>query len=459
MTAAPHPALGSTSPHFAGLRRRLGGLWGREGGVLLLLVGVFLLAYFLPLESPRLQAALGEALAMTQEYARAHVLLCLVPALFIAGGIGALVESGAVMRYLGPDARRSTAYGVASVSGGLLAVCSCTVLPLFAGIWKRGAGLGPAITFLYAGPAINVLAVILTARVLGVELGVVRAVAAVLFSVVLGLLMALLFRGDEVERSARRPANADDDARPVGPAAALLGALVGVLVFANWAAPQGDVQGWAGVWSVRWYVASAFGLALAAALVRWFAVPVTEVALAVMAVAVAAFLSPGQPMIPFAVAVAALALIQGSGHEELLEWRIQTWTFTKQILPLLFLGVLVAGFALGRPGHEALVPSAWVARMVGDNGVAANLFAAAAGALMYFATLTEVPILQGLMGGGMASGPALALLLAGPALSLPNLIVIRSVLGTKKTLAFAGLVVLLSAAAGGAYGALAEVWS
>ncbi|MGE4528124.1 MAG: permease, partial [Rhodospirillaceae bacterium] len=296
--------------------------------------------------------------------------------------------------------------------GGLLAVCSCTVLPLFAGIYRMGAGLGPAVAFLYAGPAINVLAIILTARILGPEMGIARAVGAVGFSLVIGVCMHLLFRKEEAERAASAMALPPGEARAVGWDVALVAALVGILVFANWGAPEEAEGIWAAVYGGKWILAGGFLVALAALAVRL------------------ARCAPG----------------------ELREWLAASWGFAKQILPLLLGGVLVAGLLLGRVGHEGLIPSAWVEAALGGNGVGANLFAAVAGALMYFATLTEVPIVQGLIGAGMGKGPALALLLAGPALSLPNMLVIGSILGVRKTAAFVALVVAMAAASGMVYG-------
>ncbi|WP_337996628.1 permease [Oleispirillum naphthae] len=375
-------------------------------------LGGFLALYFLPVENLRLQNALLEAVYLAHWYAREHVLLCLVPAFLIAGAIGTFVSQGAVLRYLGRDAPRLVAYGVASVSGGLLAVCSCTVLPLFAGIYRMGAGLGPAAAFLYAGPAINVLAIILTARILGPEMGIARAVGAVGFSLVIGVCMHLLFRKEEEARAAAAMALPPPEARAVGWDVALVAALVGILVFANWGAPQEAEGIWAAVYGGKWVLAGSFLLALAALAARL------------------ARCAPG----------------------ELREWLAASWGFAKQILPLLLGGVLVAGLLLGRVGHEGLIPSAWVEAALGGNGVGANLFAAVAGALMYFATLTEVPIVQGLIGAGMGKGPALALLLAGPALSLPNMLVIGSILGVRKTAAFVALVVAMAAASGMVYG-------
>ena len=394
----------------------------KERTKLLLIVGVFLGAYFLPVESARLQRALPEGFVLLRDYAREHVLLCLVPAFFIAGAIGQFVSQGAVMKYLGATAKRPVAYGVASVSGGILAVCSCTVLPLFGSIYKRGAGLGPASAFLYSGPAINILAMILTARVLGLELGVARIVGAVVFAVVIGLLMALIFRKEEAERAANGPdpfaaagAAAQGSERQPWQDAGFLGTMIAILVFANWGAPNKEVGFFATVWTIHWYLVAAALLLLFWMMWRWY------------------------------------------DREELHGWVLGSWEFAKQILPLLLGGVLVAGWFMGRPGHDSgLMPDAWVAGAVGGNSLAANFLASLAGALMYFATLTEIPILQGLLGSGMGKGPALALLLAGPALSLPSMIVIRSYLGTKKTVVYVGLVVVMSTVTGTVFGAFAS---
>ena len=386
----------------------------REWIILAALAVVFLVFYFLPVGSERFDGAVLESLALAKSYAREHVLLCLVPAFFIAGAIGVFVRQASVLRYLGAKANKVVAYGVASVSGSILAVCSCTVLPLFAGIWRMGAGLGPATAFLYSGPAINVLAIILTARVLGLELGIARAVGAILFSIVIGLAMHFIFRKEERARAEAQAAVPEPEAgRPLWRTALFFAAMVGILVFANWGRPD-EASGavWRAIYSVKWAVAGVFAVALAAMIIGWFR------------------------------------------RAELGEWCGSTWGFAKQILPLLFVGVLAAGFLLGRPGHESLIPSEWVSAAVGGNSLRANLFASVAGALMYFATLTEVPILQGLIGSGMGKGPALALLLAGPALSLPNMLVIRSILGTRKTLVYVALVVTMATVSGMAYGAV-----
>jgi len=380
-----------------------------------LLLAVFLAAYFLPIGSGRVQVSLVEAFAMLHEYARQHVLLCLVPALFIAGAIAVFVSKASVMRYFGPTANKFLSYSVASVSGTILAVCSCTVLPLFAGIYTRGAGLGPAAAFLYSGPAINVLAIILTARVLGIELGIARAVGAIGFAFLIGIGMHLMFYKEErakAEEAAGFDLPEDETARPLWQTAAYFAVMVGILVFANWGKPLTNPSLWATIYAAKWWITLTLLIVLAVMLLRWFRRP------------------------------------------ELKQWTSSTWTFAWQILPLLFGGVLVAGFLLGRPGHMALIPEDWIARLVGGNSLWANLFAAVSGALMYFATLTEVPILQGLLGAGMGKGPALALLLAGPSLSLPNLLVIGGIMGARKTLVYSLLVVLLSTATGLAYGTI-----
>ncbi|MCB2156486.1 permease [bacterium] len=436
-------------------RERLGPLVGTEGKILLALIAVFGVAYFLPIDQARFNNAVHESLALTKWYAQEHVLLCLIPAFFIAGAIGAFVSQTAVMKYLGAKANKLVAYSVAATSGTLLAVCSCTVLPLFAGIWKRGAGLGPAAAFLYSGPAINILAVVLTARVLGIELGLARAIFAIVFSVVIGLVMALLFAKEEAEKAAEAAKQPPiPESRPLWQTATMLAAMTGILVFANWGHPEEQSGVWYAIWSWRWIVTSGFALILAAGLHLFYAVRLIEVVVSVIAAGALAFLFPSYPLIPFVAGVIALAMMATNGNEELADWLGQTWDFAKKILPLLLAGVVIAGLLLGRPGHEGLIPSAWVENALGGNSFGANAFASIAGAFMYFATLTEVPILQGLLGAGMGEGPALALLLAGPALSLPNMIVIRSVMGTKKTLIFVGLVVVLATLSGLLYGNL-----
>jgi uncharacterized membrane protein YraQ (UPF0718 family) len=429
--------------------------WKREWKVLAAIVVVFLACFYLPVGTARFDRSVFEALALVKWYAREHVLLCLVPAFFIAGGISVFVSQASVMKYLGARANKVLAYGVASVSGTVLAVCSCTVLPLFAGIYKMGAGLGPASAFLYSGPAINVLAIVLTARILGLEMGVARAVGAIVFSVVIGLAMHFIFRKEEMAKGEAQAAMPEAAvARPLWQNVLYFAAMVGVLVFGNWGKPATDAGIWFLIYSLKWWLASGSALALGVMLVLWFRVSWWKVALVAAPTAALAAFFPRWPLLPFAAGALGLSVVTATDKGDAGEWFDATWTFAKQILPLLLLGVLVAGALLGRPGEGGLIPSSWVSTAVGGNSLRANFFASVAGAFMYFATLTEVPIVQGLMGSGMGKGPALALLLAGPALSLPSMLVIRSVIGTKKTVVFVSLVVVMATVAGLAYGAL-----
>ena len=383
---------------------------------LAIVITTFLAAYFIPFGKTNIQKALLESFFMLQDYAREHVLFCLVPAFFIAGAISVFVNQAAVMKYFGAQAKKILSYSVASVSGTILAVCSCTVLPLFAGIYKRGAGIGPATAFLYSGPAINVLAIILTARVLGPELGIARAISAILFSVVIGLAMAFIYRKEEKERNEKAinfAQGMEENMRPFWKNSLYFLTLVLILIFAAWGKPAQPVGFWNFIFQIKWYLTIALLALLGWQLWRWFQ------------------------------------------KDELSQWVSQTWFFAWQILPLLFAGVLVAGFLMGRPNTDAgIIPSSWIETAVGGNSVWSNLFASVAGALMYFATLTEVPILQGLLGAGMGKGPALALLLAGPALSLPNMLVIRSVIGTQKTLVYILLVMIMATVTGMVFGYL-----
>lgn len=421
---------------------------------LLWLSAAFAAAWWLPVDSERLYNGLEEALRLVRWYAREHVIFCLLPAFWIAGAIGTFLSQQSVMRYLGPSAPKPVAYGVAAVSGTVLAVCSCTVLPLFAGIYTMGAGLGPATAFLYSGPAINVLAVILTATILGPALGLARAIGAVVFALVIGLGMAAIFRRSETARQAAAlQMPAEEPTRPMWQNVLFLANLIVLLIAATWGSGEpGSLQ--ATIHGVKWWIAGGLGLSLAVVLMGWFEAPRVRVVAVAAAVAGLAALGRG-PEAGFLAGVVGLGWITAGREGELGEWFDQSWQFTKQIMPLLLGGVLVAGFLLGRPEGEGVIPAQWVTDAVGGNGLGANLFAAVAGAFMYFATLTEVPILQGLLGNGMGQGPALALLLAGPALSLPNMLVIRSVIGWQKTLVFVVLVVVMATVTGLLYGALA----
>ena len=436
--------------------------WKKLTGI----VGVFLVCFYLPVGRARFDGALLEAFALVKWYAREHVLLCLVPAFFIAGAISVFVSQASVMKYLGARANKVLAYGVASVSGTVLAVCSCTVLPLFAGIYRMGAGLGPATAFLYAGPAINVLAIILTARVLGVEMGVARAVGAVVFSVVIGVLMHTIFRKEEDQKAAAQMAMPIVPvSRPLWKNALYFLSMVGILVFANWAR-SGDIRavflccpGGLTTYQVEGTVVeeAADVLRIVDDQGKEHAVDVNLVIERgeVAKPSTYALIHRNKWIIVGLLLAGFLIMVCAwFTHAERMEWVDASWGFAKQILPLLLGGVIVAGFLLGGPegGREGVIPTAWVNQLVGGNSVWANLFASIAGAFMYFATLTEIPILQGLMSAGMGKGPALALLLAGPALSLPNMLVIRSVMGTKKTAVFVCLVVVMATTSGIIFG-------
>ncbi len=386
----------------------------KEWQKLLWIIGIFAGAYFIPWEAVLIRQAGLEAFMMLQDYAREHVLTCLIPAFFIAGAISVFVSQSAVLKYFGAKANKILSYSVASVSGSVLAVCSCTVLPLFAGIYTRGAGIGPATAFLYSGPAINVLAIILTAKVLGWQLGLARAIGAIVFAIVTGLLMAFIFRKDDANRETGDIFLPDEDkTRPLWKNGLYMLTMVLILIFASFARPaEDDGTLWRTIFSAKWFVVVGLMIVLGIMLKKWFV------------------------------------------KDEIKDWVQSTWDFAKQILPLLFGGVLVAGFLLGRPGHPALIPESYIQMLVGGNSLWANFFASIVGAFMYFATLTEVPILQGLLGSGMGQGPALALLLAGPALSLPSMLTIGSIMGAKKTAVYCCIVVILSTIAGMAYGYL-----
>ena len=510
--------------------------WKKEWKKLAVIGGMFLAFFWMPVGWGRFTGGITEALHLARWYAREHVILCLVPAFFIAGGIGVFISRDSVMKYLGARANKILAYGVASVSGTILAVCSCTVLPLFAGIYRMGAGLGPATAFLYSGPAINVLAIILTARILGPELGIARAIGAILFSIVIGLAMHFIYRKEEIEKANGQLGSPEPEvSRPLAHNALFFFVMVCVLVFANWGAPNdwrfklsdgtelraaitkapedtaaagaiyrvkmlaGPDEGkelnlkaseisrktplpgaWTTIWRNKWLVTAAFAAAFSLILIFWFAVEWWKVVLVAIPPAVLALALPAGGLwvlIPFSAAIVGLSVILSTNKGEGGEWFAATWDFAKQILPLLFFGVLVAGFLLGRPDHEGFISSKYVEMLVGDSpnrmlemtgwggGAFENLarsawplwtnfFASIFGAFMYFATLTEVPILQGLLGAGMGKGPALALLLAGPALSLPNMLVIRSIMGTRKTIVFCSLVVVMATVSGMIFGAI-----
>jgi uncharacterized membrane protein YraQ (UPF0718 family) len=432
----------------------------REAKILGAMVGVFLVAYFLPLSDPKIRAALLEAFKLLQWYARNHTLACVVPALFIAGAVTTFLSPQSVLRYLGPTARKPLAYGVASVAGSVLAVCSCSVLPVFAGIYRLGAGLGPATAFLYSGPAINILAIFLSARVLGLPIGLGRGVGAVVFAVVIGLLMAGIFRGSEGRRQAAAvsPIASEPPRRSLGRTTAFMAALVAFLVFSDWYNP-GDV-------TVRTTTGQTFPAVTLQEMegeirfqlkADWnghgageqVTLPKSELAAVQEADTWILWVHHRKWWFAGAMGLAVLAMTwRWFERDEINTWMVNTWDFAKLLVPLLFGGVFVVGFI------SPLIPPSVVAGWVGDNSPRANLAASVIGAFWYFATLTEIPICEALGRLGMHPGPMLALLLAGPAVSLPNMLVLRGVMGARKTLAFVGLTIVMATLTGMVFGAL-----
>lgn len=430
----------------------------KEYKILASFIVLFVIFYFLPLTDEKVTKAILEAFKLLQWYAREHTLACVVPALFISGAIITFLNQASVMKYLGPNANKPLAYSVASVSGVILAVCSCSVLPMFAGIYKLGAGLGPASAFLYSGPAINILAIFLTARVLGPELGIARAIGAVAFAFIIGILMAVIFAKSEKEKvqAALQMPEPETGPRPLWKTTAFMVCMILFLIFSDWFNPnqviiqtkeKQEIRGviltetkdevtiqlenavgehkansemvilkehitqrekirtWViSIHEIRWYLAGLMGILVLIMSWAWFS------------------------------------------RDEITLWMGNTWEFTKLLVPILFGGVFIVGF-LG-----ALVPKEQVASLVGDNSLLSNFIASIVGALFYFATLTEVPILQSLTSLGMHKGPALTLLLAGPALSLPSMIAIWKIMGGKKATVFIGLTMILSAFTGWVFG-------
>jgi uncharacterized membrane protein YraQ (UPF0718 family) len=427
--------------------------WKKEYKYLFWIIALFSAVFYLPVGIPRFDNAVFEALHLVKWYAQEHVLLCLVPAFFIAGAIGVFVSQASVMKYLGAKANKVVAYGVASVSGTVLAVCSCTVLPLFAGIYKMGAGIGPASAFLYSGPAINVLAIVLTARILGLEMGIARAVGAISFSIVIGIIMHAIFRKEEAAKAATQSALPEiPEGRPLWQTVLYFLSMIGILVFANWGKPVQQAGLWHAVCAAKWLITGVFAAGFAIALIAILKLRWWKVLGAAVAVVAAVVLFPGNPLVAFTTGAIGLSLLTATDAGEGGDWFSSTWGFIKQITPLLLFGVLAAGFLLGRVGHEGIVPSAWISSLVGGNSLKANFFASVVGAFMYFATLTEVPILQGLMANGMGKGPALALLLAGPALSIQSMLVLNTIMGWRKTITYVTLVVVMATVTGLLYG-------
>jgi len=436
--------------------------WKSEIKILLWMTAIFLFAFFLPVETSRFNEAVMAMFDLTKWYAREHVILCLLPAFFIAGVISVFVSQGAVMKYFGVKAKKWVAYTIASVSGTILAVCSCTILPLFSSIHKRGAGLGPAIAFLYSGPAINILAIILTARILGFEMGIARVIGAVVFAVVIGSVMSLIYTKEEKQKREEQLSLPEMvEKRPMRQTAFHFFTLVLILVFANWGKPGDEITsgGLYWLWINKWYITSVFALILAFSLIYILKLKWQYVVTTAAITALAAYISPS-PLVPMVVGIAGLSVITllDKGDADNREWTLSSWEFAKQIIPLLAIGVIIAGFLLGSTHDDTrmagIIPNEWISTLVGENSIFSNFFASIVGAFMYFATLTEVPILQGLLAAGMGKGPALALLLAGPSLSLPNMLVIRKVMGTQKTVVYVSLVVVMATASGLIYGAI-----
>jgi uncharacterized membrane protein YraQ (UPF0718 family) len=430
--------------------------WKEQYKSFLWITGFFLFAYFLPIENDTFRNAIIDAFALAKWYAQEHVLLCLVPAFFIAGVIAVFISQASVVKHFGAKAKKWKAYLIASVSGTILAVCSCTVLPLFSSIHKRGAGLGPAIAFLYSGPAINILAIILTARILGLELGIARVIGAVSFSLIIGWIMAFIYRKEEKDRADAQLAMPEvEESRPLWQTSLHFFILVAILVFVNWGKPIETDGFWYFMYANKWYITSLFGVGFAISMIYIIGVKKLYVLLGVLAVIISAIFFYHTPTVPFIIGVIATALALTFTEGEPNQWLGETWGFTKQIMPLLGAGVLVAGFLLGSAeGNGGIILKDWIYTLVGGNSLFSNFFASITGAFMYFATLTEIPILQGLINNGMGKGPALALLLAGPALSLPNMLVIRGVIGTQKIVVYVTLVVVMATVSGLIYGTL-----
>lgn len=441
----------------------------KELKILFWIVLLYAIAFFLPLGSESLITAIRASLDLAQWYAREHVILCLLPAFFIAGSIAVFVSQGTVLKYFGANAKKWLSYSVAAISGGILAVCSCTILPLFTSIYKRGAGLGPAIAFLYSGPAISILSIILTMKILGIEMGMARLAGAILFSIVIGLAMSFIFRKEEkAKQENQMNITPLPEKRPLWQTAFHFFTLVLILVFANWGAPSSSDSGlWHFIFENKWHITGALSLGLCWSLIKILKLNAWHVFFGAMATVISAVLAgmfvgnkTFVPLVPMLFAITALAIILlfDKRDEENKEWAFASWGFAKQILPLLAIGVISAGFLLGS-SHEniaiaGIIPNAWIEWAVGGNSLFANFFASFTGAFMYFATLTEVPIIQGLLASGMGKGPALALLLAGPSLSLPSMLVIQGVLGTKKTMVYVALVIIMSTLSGYLFGNL-----
>lgn len=434
---------------------------------LIWIIILFLLLFFLPINNVVFFNAIYSMLDLIKWYAREHVILCLLPAFLIAGFISAFLNQASVLKYLGANTKKWISYSVASVSGSILAVCSCTVLPLFSSIHKKGAGLGPAIAFLYSGPAINILAIILTARIIGLEMGVARTLGAIGFSIVIGGIMEFIYRNEEKQKKEdTMNIVVPEDSRPFWQNVSLFFTLVLILVFANWGKPTGASNNnfFYIVWNIKWYLVGFFFLFLSFGLNKFFSVKLRDIIVINIIVTIAAVISimnfepKFQPLLPVGLGVLSLGyfILKDNENFENQNWILESWSFAKDILPLLLLGVMFAGFLLGsnHDGKElaGIIPKDWVNNIVGGNSLLSNFIASIVGTFMYFATLTEIPIIQGFLNAGMGKGPALALFLSGPSLSLPSILVIRKILGNEKTFVYVILVIVLSTLAGFIFG-------
>ncbi|MDR0206609.1 MAG: permease [Bacteroidales bacterium] len=447
----------------------------KEIKILFWIIAIFAGVFFLPVSGETFTTAITAALDLAKWYAQEHIVLCLLPAFFIAGAIAVFINQGAILKYFGASAKKWLSYTFATVSGGLLAVCSCTILPLFSSIYKRGAGLGPAAVFLYSGPAFSILSIILTWRILGMEIGVARMIGAIGFSIIIGLAMAFIYRKEEkAKKEEQINFPTMPDKRPMWQTSFHFLTLVLILVFANWGAPSGEgchgsSEGgnslWYYIFTYKWHITGMLAIGLCYSLIKilkikWFWVAVSAVVALVSAILAKSLVAnpvfvPLVPMVVAIIALSAMTLFDKQNDDNRL-WTISAWGFAKQILPLLAIGVVTAGFLLGSTHGSTsiagVIPNHWIESAVGGNSLLSNFICSFIGAFMYFATLTEVPIVQGLMASGMGKGPALALLLAGPSLSLPSMLVMRSVMGNQKTIVFVALVVVTSTIAGFLYG-------
>ncbi len=417
------------------------------------------------------------------DYLAAHVLLCLVPAFVIAGFMSSMVPKEAITRFLGPKASKWISYPASAFGGFILAVCSCTILPLFAGIWKRGAGLGPAITFLFVGPAINILAITYTGAAIGFDVAISRLVLSIAFGIIIGMIMARVFRKEELTRTAEMAANGvfDQNASVKSAVWVIFGLLLAVLivgtlqvglltnVYAEITLPVDLTAGWATMLSTLNLTVQGAVLILMLVFIgitAWKGFQnifegfngwtYTAIALIALTILIAApkeqvgslIIGVNGRLVGEAVLLAATGIVAARSFtkDELAGWVFETWKFVKQIFPLLIIGVFAAGIV------KVIIPETWVRTVAGQNTILANVIGVLFGVFMYFPTLVEVPIARMFLDLGMARGPLLAYLLADPELSLQSILVLNGVMGKKKTGVYVGLVAVLSTLAGYLFG-------